>query len=109
MRDRTITETILWHARVDGPDDSHGNPTATWADPAELGIWRFAPGGSSEPRIPGQDRVITEPTIYLPSNNIGPDDEVTVRSRRYAVEGGPADWVNGSFTGFVIGLRRVDG
>lgn len=109
MRGRSITETVLWHAHEAGATDLHGNPVDSWSAGSSVGIWRFSPGGTSEPLRPGQDRVITEPTIYLPPASIGAHDRVTVRGRLYEVAGDPADWVDGSFQGWVIELRKVDG
>ena len=106
---RTVTETVDHYAFTTGDDDTHGNPSESFADPVSVDIWRFAPGGTSEPLLPGQQRVITQPTIYLPTADIGPHDEIEVRGTRYEVVGDPADWRNGDFAGLVIELRRVEG
>ena len=107
---RAISETVDLFPFVAGSaNDAHGNPVPSFAASVEVGIWRFDPGGTSEPRLPGQDRVITEPTIYLPVAGIGANDHVSVRGKRYEVVGNPADWRNGDFAGLVVGLRLVEG
>jgi len=106
---RTVTETVDHYVFTSGGDDAHGNPTESFAAAVSVDIWRFNPGGTSEPNLPGQARVITQPTIYLPPADIGPHDEIEVRGIRYEVVGTPADWINGDFAGLVIELRRVEG
>jgi len=106
---RTTTETVDHYVFEAGDDDAHGNPTESFAEPVPVDIWRFDPGGTSEPRLPGQARVITEPTIFLPVVEIGPQDQIDVRGKRYEVVGDPAEWRNGDFTGLVVELRRVEG
>ena len=95
-----------------GPVDAHGNATETWGDPVPVGVWAFDPGSSSEPRLPGQERVIAEPTVFWPEGVVfGPHDHVTARGVLYEVEGETREWKHpgGEFSGNVATLRRVRG
>lgn len=106
---RRITETVEWEAYSEGESDAHGNAEPSWADPVEVGIWRFNPGGSQEPVTAGHTRVITEPEIYFPGPQFGAQDRVTVRGITYEVDGEQPQWVHDSFSGCVTRLRRVEG
>ncbi len=109
---RRISEHIE-HQRFEGEqEDAHGNITPSWTDPESVGIYAFDPGSVSEPREPGHDRVVVEPTVYLPARSVlGPRDRVTARGDLYEVEGGTREWrhPNGRVRGNVATLRRVDG
>lgn len=105
---RKITEHIDWLRNIESDEDG----PERWAEPEPLGIWVFDPGGSHEPLIPGQQRVITEPTIYLPyGSGIGAYDKCVVRGKTYLVEGDPAVWGNPEREprGDKVTLKRVDG
>lgn len=106
---RRIKETILLERFVAGTEDEHGNATVGYEPPEEVGIWRFNPGGSQEPVTAGHTRVITEPEIYFPGPQLGPQDRVTVRGVLYEVDGERPAWVNDAFVGCVAQLRRVAG
>lgn len=109
---RRISETVLWAAFEGEEEDSQGNEVESWAAAVPVGIYAFDPGSTSEPRRPGQDRVIVEPTIYMPQAAVfGPHDLVTARDLLYEVEGVTREWrhPNGQIKGNVVTLRRVDG
>lgn len=108
-RARRITEYVSLERYTPGVEDSHGNSTAGYADPVEVGIWRFSPGGSQEPVTAGHTRVITEPEIYFPGPQLGAQDRVTVRGVLYEVDGEQPEWVNDEFTGCVARLKEVSG
>ena len=101
-------------AYLGGAVDDYGNDTAGYGDPVALsGRYGFDPGSSSEPRLPGQSRVIVEPTLYGPyTMPFQPQDRAIVRGVTYEVEGVVRQWRN-MFTnreaGAVVSLRRVDG
>jgi len=109
---RPISETVLWSPYVPGTEDIHGNPVDTWGTPTSKGVYAFDPGSTSEPRQPGHDRVIVEPTLYVPSDVVfGFRDLMVARGKAYQVEGETREWrhTDGSLIGNVVTLRRVDG
>lgn len=109
---RQISETVLWQAYTPGAADAHGNPADAWAAAVEVGVYAFDPGGSAEPHQPGHERVITTPTLYMPSTAVfGPRDRVTARGLLYEVEGETLAWKHpdGSQRGNVVALQRVRG
>lgn len=108
-RGRKITETVLWERFTPSAEDAHGNPVVGHEPPVEVGIWRFNPGGTQEPFIPGHTRVITEPEIYFPGPAFGAHDRVTVRGVTYEVDGETPAWISDDFTGHVARLRKVSG
>lgn len=94
-------------------EDAHGNEVESWGDPVTLPGFGFDPGSSSEPRRPGQDRVIVEPSLYGPFDMpFQPRDKAIVRGVTYEIEGEVRRW-RGFFSsrgfGAVVSLRRVDG
>lgn len=112
---RHISEYVQHEAYVGMGEDSHGNEVETWAPAVSLGIYAFNPGGTSEPLLPGHDRVITVPTIYVPT-----DTAVTHRDRiavtgeptRFEVDGDMRPFRNpfdSSMNGNSINLRAVAG
>jgi hypothetical protein len=108
---RRISEYIDHLPYIAGPMDGHGNPTDSWGSAVSVGIYAFDPGSSSEPRD-GQDRVIVEPTVYMPDGVVfSPRDRVVVRGKTYEVDGETREWRHPSvsFRGNVASLRRVDG
>lgn len=110
---RVISEVVGHQGFVSGAVDSHGNPVESWADPVEVGVYAFDPGSTSEPRNPGADRVIVEPTLYLPDAVVfGARDRVTARGLLYEVDGVTREWVHPTDTtrrANVATLRRVEG
>lgn len=108
-----MTEVVLRIPYEGTTEDAHGNETESWGDPVTLDGFGFDPGSSSEPRRPGQDRVIVEPALYGPFDMpFEPKDQVTVRGVTYDIEGEVRRW-RGFFSnrefGAVVSLRRVDG
>ncbi|MEQ6899007.1 hypothetical protein [Microbacterium sp. KR10-403] len=109
---RYVSEYVDWQAYQAGATDSHGNEIDDWADPVTVGVYAFDPGSTSEPREPGHDRVIVEPTVYMPTGTVfGPHDRVTARGLLYEVDGYTREWhhPSGNRPGNVATLRRVDG
>lgn len=109
---RSVSEFVEHAVFVPGAEDAHGNPVETWGTPVTVGIFAFDPGGTSEPVIPGHDRVITKPTLYAPEDVVfGARDVVVARGLRYEVEGDTSVWrhPNGLRPGNVVELKRVDG
>lgn len=109
---RRITEFVEWERHRDGVKDSHGNVGDEWEPAVEVGVWAVDPGGVIEPRLPGQQRVITTPTVYGPPEMVfGPHDRVTARGVTYEVEGGTSPWIHPDRSQFgnVASLRKVSG
>lgn len=109
---RRISEWV-WHAVFEaGAEDAHGNPVEGWLPGVEVGVYAFDPGGSVEPLIPGHDRVVTEPTLFVPNGVVfGSRDRVTARGELFEVVGDTAVWrhPNGKRPGNVVNLKRVEG
>lgn len=110
---RYISETVK-HEKYNGiVKDSRGNEVESWASPVDLGIYAFNPGGTSEPFTPGHDRVVTKPSIYVPSGAVvGAHDKITVRGKPYTVDGDMLDFRNpygGEMDGLTIQLEAVTG
>jgi hypothetical protein len=109
---RRISEVVQRQVHSSGNADAHGNKVSTWASPVDVGVYAFDPGTTTEPRRPGQQRVITTPTLYFPSDTVfAPQDRVTARGLLYEVEGDTEQWrhPNGQVRGNVVALRRVTG
>ena len=108
---RGVTASLWRHEA--GEPDAHGNETDSWLEVALLKGCAFDPGSTSEPRLPGQERVIVEPTLYGPyAMPFRPQDRAVVRGVTYEVEGVARQWRNmfsNREAGAVVSLRRVDG
>lgn len=110
---RYVSEYVK-HERYNGAvADSRGNQVDSWAPSVDLGIYAFNPGGTSEPFVPGHERVVTTPSIYVPSGAVvGAHDKITVRGKEYTVDGDMLDFRNpyGSvMDGLVVQLKAVTG
>lgn len=107
-----VSEFVDWEPFAGTSVDEEGNELDSWLPAQVQGIIAFDPGGTSEPSEPGHNRVITEPTLYVPPEVVfGPRDRVLVRGRSYEVAGDTSEWrhPNGWVPGNVIRLKRVDG
>lgn len=106
MSGRQISEFVGHSVLVAGSKDAHGNIGESWATAINVGIFAFDPGSSSEPHAMGQNRLIMEPTLYLPTSVIfGHRDRVTARGVLYEVEGITRQWPKGN----VVSLKAVSG
>jgi hypothetical protein len=110
---RRISEYVQHEVYAGDGEDAHGNELEQWEPPVDLGIYAFGPGGSSEPMLPGQDRVITVPTVFLPSTSVvAARDRLTVRGKAFEVDGASLDFRNpfdSAMDGKTINLKAVDG
>jgi hypothetical protein len=109
---RRISETVQRKVHSFGTKDAHGNKADVWANPVDVGVYAFDPGTTTEPRLPGQQRVITTPTLYFPTGTVfAPKDRVIARGKEYEVDGETEEWrhPNGVDEGNVVALRRVTG
>lgn len=109
-----MSESVQRIPYVGTTEDAHGNETESWGEPVTLtGVYGFDPGSSSEPRRPGQERVIVEPSLYGPYDMpFLPRDRAIVRGLTYEVEGEVRRWKHmrsNREAGGVVSLRRVDG
>lgn len=92
--------------------DADGDWVEAWGPAVSLGIFVFDPGGSGEPLIAGQQRVVTEPSILLPFGSpFEPFDKCVARGKTYQVVGEPAQWAHPTDgpKADVVKLKRVDG
>ena len=108
---RGVTASLWRHEA--GEPDAHGNETDSWLEVALLKGCAFDPGSTSEPRLPGQERVIVEPTLYAAYDApVEPLDRLVIRDVTYEVEGIARRWENpfsGRQLGCVLTLRLVTG
>lgn len=109
---RLISEYVDWEQYQSGVEDAHGDPVDAWLPAQSVGVYAFDPGSSSEPREAGRDRVIVQPTVYMPAGTVfGDRDRVTARGKPYDVEGETREWrhPDGRQLGNVVTLRRTEG
>ncbi len=108
-----MSESVQRLAYAGAGVDAYGNDVGGYAAAVTLTGYGFDPGSTSEPRLPGQDRVIVEPTLYGPFNMpFKPQDRAVVRGITYEVEGVVRQWRNmfsNREAGAVVSIRRVDG
>lgn len=108
---RRLSETVQVESYIAGAEDSHGNEIDAWSPPVDVLIYAFNPGVTDEPPMPGHDRTVTTPTIYVPSAVIlHPRDRVTVRGKRFDVDGDTLDFRNpfdASMDGNSINLKAA--
>lgn len=109
---RQVSETVQHEVFTPGDADAHGNRAEAWADPVDVDVYGFDPGGSTEPALPGYNRIITTPTLFAPKSAVfGGRDRVTVRGLLYEVDGDTSEWRHprGRRPGNVVNLKRVTG
>jgi hypothetical protein len=103
-------ETIAIVSQTVSGQDDDGNDTRVASETSISGV-AFAPAGSTE-LVQGQDTVITQDTVYLPTGASLPlaTDKVRARGRLYNIEGDPQVFVNpftGEAPGAVLRLSKV--
>jgi len=110
---RYVSETVQHEVFNGAVKNSRNNTIDSWAEPVPLGIYALNPGGSSEPVLPGYDRVVSTPTMYVPSTAVvGARDRVLARGVTYEVDGDALDFRNpydSSMNGLAIALKVVSG
>lgn len=111
---RKVTDHVTRYAYQPTQLDELDDRVDSWSTDGELvGIFEFDPGGSVETVLPGHDRVITTPTLYLPYNcPLRQHDKVQVGIDVFRVVGHPARWKHrrtGREVGDVVKLERVEG
>jgi hypothetical protein len=107
------TVPIVFVQRVKSGTDVLGNDVFTPTSMTIDGV--FAPGGSVE-TVQGQDVVVMQPTVYLPTGTVvGAVDAVQVAGATYEVDGQPNAWPPNPFSGWQppysveVKLKRVTG
>lgn len=110
---RRISEYVKHESYIGAVADVHGNLKDEWTDPIDLGIYAFNPGVTEELPLPGHDRVVTSPTLYVPSGTVMDHrDRVTVRGKAFEVDGEVRDFRNPygeSMNGCSVNLKAVTG
>lgn len=105
-----FADPVTLHGREVTGQDQYGDDIYADQDCNVRGV--FVPGGSVE-LIQGQATVITRPRVFLPAGtDVTAVDAVTVRGRRYDVDGTPSDWrspMTGWRPGIEVPLREVTG
>lgn len=110
---RRVTEFVQRLPYLGEVQDADGDLVEAWGEPESVGIFEFNPGGSVEPEIPGQQRVVTTPTVYAPYDTPFTEyDRCVIGGEVFTVEGRPARWKHrrvGREAGAVVNLRVVTG
>ena len=105
--------TVQRLPQIAGATNDFGNEVESYGAAEDVGVYEFDPGSSSEPRLPNQERVITDPALYCPVDTpFAPADKCVVDGVEYTVEGEPSRYRNrnaGKSPGSVVHLRRVSG
>lgn len=85
----------------------------SYGPPEDVDHVAYDPGGTSEPRLPGHERVIVEPSLYahyvMPFTHL---DRVEVHGDEFTIEGSVREWRNpysGALAGSVVSLKAVTG
>lgn len=108
-----MAETVQVASFTAGATDAYGNPVESWGAPESVAIIAFNPGTTDEPFLPGHNRVITQPAIYVPLGSVfSPRDRVTARGVVYEVDGVALDYRNpydSSYDGIQVNLKEVQG
>ena len=103
--------TVQRLPRIADATNDFGNEVESYGPAEPVGVFEFDPGSSSEPRLPNQERVITEPALYTPFDTPFTEaDKCVVDGVEYKVEGEPSRYRNrnaGKSPGAVVHLRRV--
>lgn len=106
-----FTVPVVLVSRTVTGQDPLGNDLYASTEVTVDGI--FAPGGSTE-LVQGQDLVIDQPTVYLPTGtSAAAVDAVRVYGDTYEIDGTPRAWPPNPFTGWLpdfsveVRLRRV--
>lgn len=103
---------VAWQAYDPGAEDDRGNPVPGWKTAVTVMVYGFAPSGFDEPVMPGHERTVQVPTLYMPPSVVfGALDRVTVHGLLYDVLGDTRVWVhpNGDTPGNVVELKRWTG
>lgn len=111
---RKINDFVTRYAYEPVQLDELDDPVDAWSETGQqVGIYEFDPGGSAEPEIPGHDRVVTTPMLYLPYGcPLKQHDKVEIGPDTFRVVGHPARWKHrrtGREVGDAVKLKSVEG
>lgn len=107
-------ETIIVHPYLPEADrDDYNVPIPGWGDDIELHNVAVAPRVEEEDRPDLRNPIVSGYRLYTDFDApVGPYDEITVRGKRFQVDGEIARWqspFNGSRPGAVITVTNVEG
>lgn len=113
MTRQAITEVGIRVHSTSGTD-AYNNPVGSWAAPATTYVYGIAPKTPEEQHEAGRDPVIKGWTLYAPATvTLAARDRVDYDGDTYEVEGDPAVWTNGPYSGdtpgLVAHLKRAEG
>lgn len=108
-----LRHTIQHRAYLAGVEDAHGNPVTDYSDPADVQVYGWHTGQTTEPGVAGHDRTEVEGQVFAPGSfRPGPLDVVVLGGEDFEVVGHPEDYNHGPFgfaPGVVVNVRRVTG
>lgn len=106
-----------WRKRTETGVDERNNTTYEYADPVDWYVHAVAPGATAEPMLPNRDLSSVEHAVYAPASPVPSEyDRIDYRGETYDIEGRPAAWGDGPWSGLpgapsgiVVLLRRSEG
>lgn len=104
--------TVTHEARLEGVEDSQGNPVEGWAAPVVVPVYGWGPPSPDAETRPEMTGVRRDLDVYCRTGFAGPRDRVTVDGTRFEVVGYPEDFNHGPFgftPGFRVSLKRMEG
>lgn len=107
-------ELVVLHRFKEYSGNAHGQTTKVFHPDETIEGAAVAPYGPAEPADGLSERATYELRVFVgPGLGIGPEDEMTVRGRRFNVDGAVSgDWVNpftGDTPGAEVRLKDVTG
>lgn len=114
-----LRHTVGVHLMTTSGVDAHRNPVKTYTPPLDqpgtpVKVYGWSVPSTSEPLIPGHDRVIADIQLLIPPGfPAGPSSVIDLPSAgQYQVIGEQQDYTTGPFgfrPGSVLNLRRITG
>ena len=95
-----------------GAEDTHGNPTASWAAPVDIAANHWSTS-STEPVVAGYDRTIVDKIVVVDSSQaVSARDRMVINGEMFEVVALPEDYDHGPYSApnrKPVLTRRVDG
>ena len=108
-----LAHAVTHRPYLAGTEDAHGNPTTGYGPSAEVRVYGWHTGQTTEPSLAGHDRVELEGQVFAPGSfRPGPLDLIVLGGEDFEVVGHPEDYNHGPFgftPGVVVNVRRVTG